>query len=169
MREAPLYPSPFDPILKQLIWGDRGLETILKKPLGRGSPLRGKLGDQRPPRRRQPGGRRPLAGRSLRDLVRHRGAELLGRHVGHVPQFPCWSSTSTPTRSSRCRCIRMTQKGRSWPMTTARPRPGIIIHAEPGSLDLCRPEPRVTRRRVREGPGVGPGRTAPPPVRGEAG
>src|SRR4051812_42454832 len=88
MLDAPFYPLYFDPILKQLIWGDRRLETVLKKRLGEGSHYAEswEIADHRDDVSRVAEG--PLEGVSLRDLVRERRGELLGRHVGPRTQFP---------------------------------------------------------------------------------
>src|SRR5687767_11520154 len=88
MLDAPLYPLRFEPILKELIWGGRRLATILKKPLGAGSHYAEswEIADHCDDVSRVADG--PLQGVSLRDLIQHRGVELLGRHLGPLTQFP---------------------------------------------------------------------------------
>jgi mannose-6-phosphate isomerase len=81
-----LYPLRFLPILRRYLWGGRRLEA-LGKPLG---PFHDyaeswEIADHGVDQSVVAEG--PLAGRTLGELVRQHGRELLGRHAG-VQQFP---------------------------------------------------------------------------------
>src|SRR5437868_12706689 len=88
MTAEPLHPLRFEPILKELIWGGRRLETVLRRRLGSGSQYAEswEISDHRDDVSRVCEG--PLAGATLRDLLRLRGEELLGPALGRLPQFP---------------------------------------------------------------------------------
>ncbi len=88
MRTTPLYPMSFEPILRQLIWGGRRLGTVLKKHLGTASDYAEswEISDYRDAVSVVNAG--PLKGTSLRELIRERGAELLGERMSTVEQFP---------------------------------------------------------------------------------
>ena len=83
----PLYPLRFEPLLKRYLWGGRRLETELGKSLGAGNDYAEswELVDRPQDQSRVSAG--PLRGTTLGDLVRERGAELLGRHDPQ-PRFP---------------------------------------------------------------------------------
>jgi mannose-6-phosphate isomerase len=78
MAEPPLYPLVFEPRFKMRIWGGRSLETLYRKPL----PPDARIGESWEISDR-PGDESviangPLAGRTLRDLMVHRGPDVLG-------------------------------------------------------------------------------------------
>src|SRR5262249_30795020 len=75
---SPLGPLRFEPILKRLIWGGRRLGDLLDKPLGPESNYAEswEISDHEGDVSRVASG--PLAGVTLRDLVRERPDELLG-------------------------------------------------------------------------------------------
>ncbi|MBI3836584.1 MAG: class I mannose-6-phosphate isomerase [Planctomycetia bacterium] len=80
------YPLRFHPILRRYLWGGRRLET-LGKPLGPFNDYAEswEIADHGTDQSVVAEG--PLAGRTLGELVRQHGHELLGRHAG-VKQFP---------------------------------------------------------------------------------
>ena len=79
MSTIPLYPLRFAPILRQLIWGGRRLGTVLHKSIGDGSDYAEswEISDYRDSVSQVQDG--PLAGITIRELIRTRGQELLGR------------------------------------------------------------------------------------------
>src|SRR3954470_387350 len=83
-----LHPLRFEPIYKRLIWGGRRLETGLRKPIGEGSQYAEswEICDHRADVSRVVDG--PLAGSTLRELVRTHGTDLFGTSVGPRDQFP---------------------------------------------------------------------------------
>ncbi len=82
MPNPPLYPFRFDPILRQLIWGGRRLGTVLHKSIGPKSDYAEswELSDYQDKVSVVNEG--PMAGTTLRELVRRRGEELLGQEMG---------------------------------------------------------------------------------------
>ncbi|MGO9111256.1 MAG: type I phosphomannose isomerase catalytic subunit [Thermoguttaceae bacterium] len=76
----PLYPLRFRLLVRRYLWGNRRLETCLGKPLGPGNDYAEswEVSDHGADQSIVDQG--PLAGAMLGDLVRQRGAELLGRH-----------------------------------------------------------------------------------------
>src|SRR5262249_37568130 len=86
--KVPPGPLHFEPILKRLIWGGRRLGTLLGKPLGDAPDYAEswEVADHRDDVSRVANG--PLAGASIRDLVRNRATEILGSAAGRGGQFP---------------------------------------------------------------------------------
>ena len=77
----PLYPLRFRPLFKRYLWGGRRLGTVLGKPIGEGSDYAEswEVVDHGADQSVVANG--PLAGMTLGELVRERGAELLGRQA----------------------------------------------------------------------------------------
>jgi mannose-6-phosphate isomerase len=84
---ASLYPLRFETLFRRYLWGGRRLETLLGKPIGEGADYAEswEIVDRGMDQSRVACG--PLAGTTLGELVRDRGAELLGRHHPQ-PRFP---------------------------------------------------------------------------------
>ncbi|MBX6314183.1 MAG: class I mannose-6-phosphate isomerase [Isosphaeraceae bacterium] len=144
----PLYPLRFEPILKRLLWGGRRLETLLHKSLASDHhdyAESWEVADHRSDISRVLDG--PLAGRSLRDLLRDRPAELLGLALGAREQFPLLvkfldahqvlSVQVHPDDACGRRLVNDNGKTEAW----------VILHAEPGSLIYAGLRPGVTRER----------------------
>ncbi len=67
----------------------------------------------------------PLAGTTLRELVRSRPMELLGPPIGRARPVPAAGQVHRRrTRTCRSRSTRTTRRAAGWPATMARPRPG---------------------------------------------
>jgi mannose-6-phosphate isomerase len=83
-----LYPLRFEPILRRLIWGGRRLGTVLHKPIGEGADYAEswELSDYRDQVSVVKDG--PLAGTTLRDLLRTPDEALCGPALGRIEQFP---------------------------------------------------------------------------------
>jgi mannose-6-phosphate isomerase len=88
MEKPALYPLQFQPILRELIWGGRRLGTVLHKPIGEASDYAEswEISDYHDQVSVVSEG--PLAGTTLRELVRSHPPELLGPAVGPREQFP---------------------------------------------------------------------------------
>ncbi len=88
MTSVPFYPLQFQPILRRLIWGGRRLGTVLHKPIGDGADYAEswEISDYRDQVSVVQEG--SLAGTTLRELVKTRGAELFGPALGPRNQFP---------------------------------------------------------------------------------
>jgi mannose-6-phosphate isomerase len=145
MPDAPLYPLRFEPILKELIWGGRRLETILLKKLGEGSRYAEswEIADHRDDVSRVAEG--PLKGVSLRDLVQKRGDELLGRHVGPLTRFPLLVKYIDAHQVLSVQVHPDDEKGKVLANDSGKTEAWVIIHAEPGSLIYAGLNPGVTR------------------------
>jgi mannose-6-phosphate isomerase len=78
MTSGLTYPVRFEPIFKERLWGGRRIETVLGKPLPQGSLIgeSWEIADHGNDVSRVTNG--PLAGTTLRDLVRTGSAELFG-------------------------------------------------------------------------------------------
>ena len=124
METVPLYPLRFEPILRELIWGGRRLGTVLHKPIGEASDYAEswEISDYKDQVSVVSEG--PLAGTTLRELVRSRPLELLGPAAGPRKRSRCSSSSSMRTRTYRCRSTPMMRRAGAWPTTVARPRRG---------------------------------------------
>lgn len=145
MLDVPLYPLQFKPILKELIWGGRRLETILKKPLGGGSHYAEswEISDHRDDISQVADG--PLEGVSLRTLIQDRGADLFGRHLGHLPQFPLLVKYIDAHQVLSVQVHPDDAKGKILANDNGKTEAWVIIHAEPGSLIYAGLNPGVTR------------------------
>ncbi|SIO01086.1 mannose-6-phosphate isomerase, type 1 [Singulisphaera sp. GP187] len=145
MRDVPLYPLRFDPILKQLIWGGRRLETILRKPLGAGTRYAEswEIADHRDDVSQVAEG--PLKGVSLRDLIQTRGNELLGQHLGPASQFPLLVKYIDAHQVLSVQVHPDDAKGKLLANDNGKTEAWVIIHAEPGSLIYAGLNPGVTR------------------------
>jgi mannose-6-phosphate isomerase len=145
MLPEPLHPLRFQPILKELIWGGRRLGTLLGKPLGPGSNYAEswEISDHGDDVSRVADG--PLAGASLRELIRDRGEETLGPGLGCCKQFPLLvkfidahqvlSVQVHPDDAAARRLANDNGKTESW----------VVLHAEPGSLIYAGLRQGVTR------------------------
>ena len=146
----PLPPLRFEPILKRLIWGGRRLGEVLGKPIGPEADYAEswELSDHRHGQSRVADG--PLAGNTLHDLVRDRGAELLGTAVAPRSQFPLLvkfidaqqvlSVQVHPDDDDARRLADDNGKNESW----------VVIGAEAGALIYAGLKAGVTRSRFAE-------------------
>ncbi len=145
MSQGPLYPLRFEPILKELIWGGRRLETVLHKSLGSGTRYAEswEVADHRDDVSRVADG--PLAGASLRDLVRERGEELLGSALGGLQQFPLLVKFLDAHQVLSVQVHPDDTLGRRLVDDNGKTEAWVVIHAEPGALIYAGLRPGVTR------------------------
>lgn len=162
-------PSPlrFEPILKRYVWGGRRLATLLGKPLAPDEHCAEswEVCDLGTDQSRVAAG--PLAGRTLGELVRDWGRELLGRHHPQ-PQFPLLfkfldtdSALSVQVHPDDERAARLDPpqlgKSEAWVVLAAEPdsviyaglkrgfdRAALVREVARGTCELClhRIEPR---------------------------
>jgi mannose-6-phosphate isomerase len=144
MRAEPLPPLRFEPILKELLWGGRRLGTLLDKPLGTStcSAESWEIADHRDDVSRVAAG--PLKGTSLRDLVRHRGDELLGPGQGLRGQFPLLVKFLDAHKVLSVQVHPDDERGRRLAGDNGKTEAWVILHAEPGSLIYAGLRPAVT-------------------------
>ncbi|HEV3138576.1 MAG TPA: type I phosphomannose isomerase catalytic subunit [Pirellulales bacterium] len=128
-----LYPLRFHPILRRYLWGGRRLET-LGKALGAFHDYAEswEVVDHGADQSVVANG--PLAGRTLGELVRQHGRELLGRHAG-VKQFPllfkfldAHDRLSIQVHPDDARAARLD------PPDLGKTEAWVILAAEPGSF-----------------------------------
>jgi mannose-6-phosphate isomerase len=147
MPAEPLYPLRFEPILKELIWGGRRLGTLLGKPLGEGAHYAEswEIADHRDDVSRVADG--PLEGVSLRELVRGRGAELLGPALakGSGGQFPLLVKMLDAHQVLSVQVHPDDDRGRRLAADNGKTEAWVILHAEPGSLIYAGLRRGVTR------------------------
>ena len=163
MLAEPLHPLRFEPILKELIWGGRRLETVLGKSLGAGAHYAEswELADHRDDVSRVAEG--PLKGTPLRDLVRRYGTELLGPGVGPRDQFPLLVKFLDAHQVLSVQVHPDDDRGRRLAADNGKTEAWVILHAEPGSLIYAGLEPGVARddlaRALRHGGATSPMRS----------
>jgi mannose-6-phosphate isomerase len=147
MPAEPLYPLSFEPILKDLIWGGERLATLLGKarlPGGRCAES-WEISDHRDDVSRVRNG--PLAGATLRDLIRERGDELLG--IGRSPtkpdQFPLLVKFLDAREVLSVQVHPDDVQGRRLANDNGKTEAWVIVHADPGSLIYAGLKPDVSR------------------------
>ncbi len=131
---AVLPPLRFRPILKRLIWGGRRLGAVLGKPIGDGSDYAEswELADHRHDVSIVADG--PLAGASLRDLVRDRGADLLGESSAGLRQFPLLVKYIDARQDLSVQVHPDDERGRLLADDNGKTETWVVVDAEPGSL-----------------------------------
>jgi mannose-6-phosphate isomerase len=134
MSAPSFYPLRFKPILRRLIWGGRRLGTVLHKPIGNESDYAEswELSDYH----NQvsvvlEGG---PAGATLRDLVRSRGEELLGKALGPRDQFPLLVKFIDAHQSLSIQVHPDDETGRRLANDNGKTEAWVILDTEPGSL-----------------------------------
>jgi mannose-6-phosphate isomerase len=133
-RMSPLYPLRFRPILRRLIWGGRRLGTVLHKPIGDPSDYAEswELSDYHDSVSVVEEG--PLAGTTLRELVKNRGLELLGRTVGRREQFPLLVKFIDANQVLSVQVHPDQETGRRLADDNGKTETWVVLDAEPGSL-----------------------------------
>jgi mannose-6-phosphate isomerase len=145
MSAEPLYPLRFEPILKELIWGGRRLETVLGKRLGAGSHYAEswEIADHGDDVSRVADG--PLAGTGLRALIRTRGPELLGPALGGRKQFPLLVKFLDAHQVLSVQVHPDDERGRRLAGDNGKTEAWVVLHAEPGALIYAGLRHGVTR------------------------
>ncbi len=140
-----LHPLRFEPIFKRLIWGGRKLATVLNKPIGEGLEYAEswEISDHRADVSRVADG--PMAGTSLRDLVRGRGEELFGPAVGVRDQFPLLVKFIDAREDLSVQVHPDDARGRRLANDNGKTETWVVVHAEPGSKIYAGLKPGTTR------------------------
>ena len=142
---ADFYPLRFEPIFRRYLWGGRRLATLLSKPIGRDNCAESwEVADR--PEARSVVAAGPLAGRTLGELIRCHGPEILGRHDPR-PFFPLLvkfldarDSLSIQVHPDDARAARLT------PPDIGKTEAWVVIDAEPGGLVYAGLKPGVDRK-----------------------
>ena len=140
-----LHPLRFEPIFKRLIWGGRRLATVLGKPIGEGSEYAEswEISDHRDDVSRVAEG--PLAGSTLRDLIRRHGEDLFGPAVGPREQFPLLVKFIDAQQDLSVQVHPDDDRGRRLANDNGKTETWVIVHAEPGSKIYAGLKPGTTR------------------------
>jgi mannose-6-phosphate isomerase len=140
-----LHPLQFEPIFKRLVWGGRKLATVLRKPIGEGSEYAEswEISDHRADVSRVSDG--PLAGSTLRDLIRSHGESLFGASVGPLDQFPLLVKFIDARQDLSVQVHPDDELGRRLANDNGKTETWVIIHADPGSKIYAGLKPGVTR------------------------
>lgn len=155
MELPSLYPLRFEPILRQLIWGGRRLGTVLHKPIGAASDYAEswEISDYQSQVSRVSGG--PLAGTSLRELIRSRPTELLGPAIGPLDQFPLLVKFIDAGQDLSVQVHPDDEKGRRLANDNGKTETWVILDAEPGSWIYAGLKPGVGPEEFRRAIGSG--------------
>ncbi len=142
----PLHPLRFEPIFKRLVWGGRKLATVLRKPIGEGSEYAEswEISDHRLDVSRVVDG--PLAGSTLRDLVRSHGECLFGPAVGLRDQFPLLVKFIDARQDLSVQVHPDDDLGRRLANDNGKTETWVVINADPGSKIYAGLKPGTTRR-----------------------
>src|SRR5579883_3296832 len=143
METPPLYPLRFQPLLRELIWGGRRLGTVLHKPIGAASDYAEswEIADYHDQVSIVRDG--PLAGTSLRKLIRSRPLEILGPSVGPRDPFPLLVKFIDANDDLSVQVHPDDEKGRRLANDSGKTETWVILDAAPGSLIYAGLEPGV--------------------------
>jgi mannose-6-phosphate isomerase len=145
MPSIPLHPLIFEPILRRLVWGGRRLGTLLGKPIGDGDDYAEswEIADYHDSVSVVRDG--PLAGTTLRDLVRSRPRELFGRAHADLSQFPLLIKLIDARETLSVQVHPDDALGRSLADDNGKTEAWVVLDAEPGSLIYAGLKPGVDR------------------------
>jgi mannose-6-phosphate isomerase len=133
MPEVPLYPLPFEPILRELIWGGRRLGTLLHKPIGSGSDYAESWEISDYHDQVSVVSRGPLGGTTIRELVHTRGQELLGPALAPREQFPLLIKFIDAHQNLSVQVHPDDETARRLADDKGKTETWVIMEAEPGS------------------------------------
>lgn len=147
--DAPHSPIFFQPILKRLIWGGRRLATILHKQLGPEHDYAEswEISDHRDDVSQVADG--PLAGATLRALVREQGRALLGKALRAPSQFPLLVKFLDANDVLSVQVHPDDERARRLANDNGKTECWVIVYAEPGSLIYAGLRAGVTRESFR--------------------
>jgi mannose-6-phosphate isomerase len=134
MPTGPLDPLRFEPILRRLIWGGRRLGTVLHKPIGGESDYAESWEISDYHDKVSVVNEGPLAGTTLRELVRTRGEELLGPALGSCDQFPLLVKFIDAHEALSVQVHPDDETGRRLAGDNGKTETWVILAAGPGSL-----------------------------------
>jgi len=129
-----MYPLRFQPILRRLIWGGRRLGTVLHKPIGSESDYAEswELADYHEQVSVVEDG--SLAGSRIRELIRNRGGELLGKAIAPCDQFPLLVKFIDAHENLSVQVHPNDEQGRRLANDSGKTETWVILDTMPGSL-----------------------------------
>jgi mannose-6-phosphate isomerase len=138
-------PLRFEPILRRLIWGGRRLGTVLGKPIGEAADYAEswEISDYKDAVSVVCEG--PLAGTTLRELVRSQPEALMGRQLANRRQFPLLVKFIDARETLSVQVHPDDEKGRRLANDNGKTETWVIVDGEPGSLIYAGLKPGVTR------------------------
>lgn len=129
-----LYPLRFEPILRRYLWGGRRLETVLGKSLAAGNDYAESWEIVDHNRDQSVVSFGPLQGTTLSQLLKQRGAELLGRHAP-AKQFPLLFKFLDANQNLSVQVHPNDQQAqRLQPPDLGKTEAWVVLHAEPNSV-----------------------------------
>lgn len=142
---ATMHPLRFEPILKRLIWGGRRLGTLLNKPIGPEADYAEswEVSDHRRDISVVADG--PLAGASLRTLIRDRPDALLGSALAGLDQFPLLVKFIDARDVLSVQVHPDDERGHLLAGDNGKTETWVVVAAEPGSLIYAGLKRGVTR------------------------
>ena len=155
MPSIPLQPLVFEPILRRLVWGGRRLGTLMGKAIGDGDDYAEswEIADYHDSVSVVRDG--PLAGTTLRDLVRARPRELFGRAYADQCQFPLLIKLIDAREALSVQVHPNDALARTLADDNGKTEAWVVLDAEPGSLIYAGLKPGVDRGAVRIGRPLG--------------
>ncbi|MBX3432949.1 MAG: class I mannose-6-phosphate isomerase [Pirellulales bacterium] len=142
------YPLRFEPLFRRYLWGGRRLGTMLGKPIGPGDDYAEswEIVDHGADQSVVAHG--PLAGRTLGELVREQGADLLGRHAP-AKQFPLLLKLLDCNRTLSVQVHPNDAQGAQLdPPDLGKTEAWVVVSAEPGSKIYAGLKPGVDRQQL---------------------
>ncbi len=134
MSMVRLYPLRFTPILRRLIWGGRRLGTVLHKPIGDASDYAEswEISDYKDSVSVVENG--CLQGVTIRNLIRTRREEILGRALSAIDQFPLLIKYVDAHQDLSVQVHPDDAKGQRLAGDSGKTETWVILEAEPGSV-----------------------------------
>jgi mannose-6-phosphate isomerase len=140
-----LYPLRFRPLFRRYLWGGRRLQSVLGKPIGDGDDYAEswEVVDHGPDQSVVAHG--PLAGRTLGELTRTHGRELLGQHHRH-DRFPLLFKFLDCNQNLSVQVHPDDERARQRvPPDRGKTEAWVILHADPGSVLYAGLRPGIDR------------------------
>jgi mannose-6-phosphate isomerase len=144
MPDHPLPPLRFEPILKRHLWGGRRLGKVLDKPIGEEGDYAEswEISDHHDDVSIVADG--PLAGTSLRDLIRTRCRELLGPALEGATEFPLLVKFIDAHQNLSVQVHPDDEQAKRLADDNGKTEAWVVLDSEPGSLIYAGLEAGVT-------------------------
>lgn len=128
------YPLRFEPLFRRYLWGGRRLGTLFSKPIGEGDDYAESWEVVDHGEDQSVVAHGPLTGTTLGELVRNRGAELLGKHAG-ADRFPLLLKLLDCNRTLSVQVHPNDEQGAKLdPPDLGKTEAWVVVAADPGSI-----------------------------------